>query len=65
MDEAAEFLNVPIRFVRRIIYERRIAVVRLGRHVRLALHDLEAFVQGGREAEVLPFGVPLTNARVR
>jgi excisionase family DNA binding protein len=48
VDEAAAALNVPVRFIRRLIAERRIAVVRLGRHVRLAEVDLEAFVTAGR-----------------
>jgi excisionase family DNA binding protein len=49
VEEAADYLSVSIRFVRRIIHERRIAVVRLGRHVRLAEPDLKAFVVAGRE----------------
>jgi len=49
VDEAAGFLNVPERFIRRIIHQRRIAVVRIGRYVRLAERDLEEFVAAGRE----------------
>jgi excisionase family DNA binding protein len=40
VEEAAKLLNVSVRFVRRLVAERRIAVVRLGRHVRLAQADL-------------------------
>ncbi|MGH9117140.1 MAG: helix-turn-helix domain-containing protein [Acidimicrobiales bacterium] len=47
--EAADYLSVSVRFVRRIIHERRIPVVSLGRHVRLAEADLEAFVAAGRQ----------------
>ena len=36
------------RFVRRLIAERRIAYVKLGRHVRIAAGDLEAFIVAGR-----------------
>ena len=54
VDEAAAFLNVPVRFVRRIVCERRVPVVRLGRHVRLAVSDLEAFVVAGRSTASPP-----------
>ncbi len=46
--EASDYLNVTERFVRRIISERRIPVIRLGRHVRLAQTDLDDFVTAGR-----------------
>jgi excisionase family DNA binding protein len=37
-----------VRFVRRLIAERRIAFVKLGRHVRIAETDIEAFIEAGR-----------------
>lgn len=46
--EAAAYLNTSVRFVRRLIAERRIAFHKVGGHVRLALTDLETFVQAGR-----------------
>jgi excisionase family DNA binding protein len=46
--EAAEYLNTSVRFVRRLIEERRIAFHKVGRHVRLCLADLEAFAEAGR-----------------
>jgi excisionase family DNA binding protein len=45
---AAEYLNTSERFVRRLIAERRVAFHHVGRHVRIAVADLEAFVQAGR-----------------
>jgi excisionase family DNA binding protein len=48
VSEAATHLNTSVRFVRRLISERRIAFHHVGRHVRIALVDLEAFVQAGR-----------------
>lgn len=33
--EAAEQLNVPLRFVERCVFQRRVRVIRLGRHVRI------------------------------
>lgn len=46
--EAAEYLNTSERFVRRLISERRIAFHHVGRHVRLALSDLDAYLAAGR-----------------
>lgn len=46
--EAADYLNTSVRFVRRLIEERRIAFHKVGRHVRLCLTDLEAFAEAGR-----------------
>ena len=50
--EAAERFNTPERFVRRLIEERRITVVRLGRHVRIPESAVADFIQAGT---VLPF----------
>ncbi|MGD9528897.1 helix-turn-helix domain-containing protein [Pseudonocardia sp.] len=46
--EAAEHLNTSVRFVRRLVAERRIAFHHVGRHVRIAVSDLDAFVRAGR-----------------
>jgi excisionase family DNA binding protein len=46
--EAAGYLNTSVRFVRRLIAERRIAFHKVGTHVRIGIVDLEAFVQAGR-----------------
>jgi excisionase family DNA binding protein len=48
VEQAAERLGTSVRFVRRLIAERRIAYVKLGRHVRIATEDLEAFIVAGR-----------------
>jgi excisionase family DNA binding protein len=48
VDEAAAYLNVTPRFVRRLIAERRIGFVKLGRHVRLEERALDEFVAAGR-----------------
>lgn len=59
VEEAADALNVTVRFIRRLVTERRIAVVRLGRHVRLAEEDLHAFVAASRsEAIQEPLRLP-------
>lgn len=46
--EAAEYLNTSVRFVRRLISQRRIAYVKLGRHVRIAEADIRTFVDDSR-----------------
>ncbi|GAB2978116.1 helix-turn-helix domain-containing protein [Amycolatopsis acidiphila] len=58
VEQAAEYLNTSVRFVRRLIAERRIAFHKVGAHVRLAVEDLEAFVRAGRVE-------PITRASVR
>jgi excisionase family DNA binding protein len=48
VQEAADQLGTSVRFVRRLIAQRRIAYVRVGRHVRIAEADLASFVAAGR-----------------
>ena len=48
IEQAAERLGTSVRFVRRLIAERRIAYMKLGRHVRIAERDLINFVVTGR-----------------
>jgi excisionase family DNA binding protein len=48
VEEAADRLGTSVRFVRRMIAERRIAYIRVGRHVRIAEADLASFVAAGR-----------------
>ena len=48
IEQAAERLGTSARFVRRLIAERRITYVKLGRHVRITEHDLINFVTTGR-----------------
>ncbi len=46
--ETAAYLNTSERFVRRLIAERRIAFHHVGRHVRLALADLDEWLAASR-----------------
>jgi excisionase family DNA binding protein len=48
VEEAADRLGTSVRFVRRLIAERRIAYVKVGRHVRITEADLASFVAAGR-----------------
>jgi excisionase family DNA binding protein len=45
---AADRLGVPVRFIRRLIAERRIRFYKIGRYVRIDGHDLDAFIAAGR-----------------
>ena len=47
VEEAAAALRTSPRFPRRLIAERRIVFVRVGRHVRIPASALEAFVASG------------------
>jgi excisionase family DNA binding protein len=44
--EAASYLNVPERFVRRLIAERKVPFLKVGYHVRLWPEDLDAYLNG-------------------
>jgi excisionase family DNA binding protein len=46
--EAAARLGTLLRFVRRLIFERRIPYIKVGRHVRIAARDLDTFIAAGR-----------------
>jgi excisionase family DNA binding protein len=48
VEEAAAALNTTPRFVRRLIAERRICFHHIGRHVRIAQHDIDNFIDVGR-----------------
>ncbi len=48
VEQAAERLGTPTRFVRRLIAQRRIRFCRIGRYVRIAADDLADFIEAGR-----------------
>lgn len=48
VEDVATRLGTKVRFVRRLIAERRISYIKVGRYVRISRKDLEAFVQTGR-----------------
>ncbi|MDT0571170.1 excisionase family DNA-binding protein [Streptomyces bottropensis] len=51
--QVAELLGTSERFPRRLIAERRIAFVKVGRHVRIPERELSAFIDANT---VLPIG---------
>jgi excisionase family DNA binding protein len=46
--QAGEYLGTSERFIRRLITERRIGYVKVGKYVRLERTTLDAFVDAGR-----------------
>jgi excisionase family DNA binding protein len=46
-EQAAEYLGTPVRFARRLIAERRIRFVRVGRYVRIPISALREYVVAG------------------
>jgi excisionase family DNA binding protein len=58
VQESAEYLNTSVRFIRRLISERRIPFHKFGSHVRLSIEDLENYAKSGRVA-------PITGSTVR
>lgn len=46
--EAAIYLGTGVRFIRRLVAERRVVFYKVGGHVRFKLADLEAYAQAGR-----------------
>ena len=47
VEAAAELLSTSPRFVRRLIAERRIEFVKVGRHVRISESTLNDFIRSG------------------
>lgn len=48
VEQAADRLGTSVRFIRRLRAERRIAVFKLGKHLRIDSADLDAFIAAGR-----------------
>jgi excisionase family DNA binding protein len=49
VDQAAELLGTTPRFIRRLRTERRIPVIKLGKHIRIDSHDLDAYITASRQ----------------
>ncbi|WNV75299.1 helix-turn-helix domain-containing protein [Geodermatophilus sp. DSM 44513] len=46
--QAAEYLGTGERFIRRLVAQRRISYVKLGKYVRLQRSALDHFIESGR-----------------
>jgi excisionase family DNA binding protein len=58
VEAAADRISTSVRFIRRLIAERRIEFVKVGRHVRISEAALAHFIEAGRVQ-------PMTAANVR
>jgi excisionase family DNA binding protein len=54
--EVAELLGTTDRFPRRLIAERRIRFVRVGRHVRIPVSAIQEFIDAGLVEPARPGG---------
>ena len=54
VEAAAELLSTSPRFVRRLIAERRIEFVKVGRHVRISESTLNDFIRSGVVKPITP-----------
>jgi len=57
VEAAAERLSTSVRFIRRIVAQRRIEYVKVGRHVRISESALAEFVAAGRVAPITSVSV--------
>lgn len=48
VEATAERMSTLVRFIRRLIAERRIEFIKVGRHVRISESALADFIQAGR-----------------
>ena len=44
VDDAAAYMSVPVRFIRRLVAEKRIRYRKVGKYVRFDIRDLDAFL---------------------
>lgn len=54
LEEAADILGTGVRFARRLVAERRIEFVKVGRHVRIPKRALRSFVERATVHPIAP-----------
>ena len=45
VEDAASYMSVPERFIRRLVAEKRIRYYKVGKYVRFELRDLDTFIE--------------------
>ena len=65
VEAAAERLSTSPRFIRRLIAERRIEFVRVGRHVRISESALANFIDVGRVEPLTTTGASILSSTTR
>ena len=58
VEQAAQRLGTGVRFVRRLVSERRIRFYRVGKYVRFHPDDLAAYIRNGQVDPIRPALVP-------
>jgi excisionase family DNA binding protein len=53
VEQVAERLGTTVRFVRRLRAERRLAFVKVGKHLRVDSTDLDAYIDSCRQIPVV------------
>ena len=54
VEEVAQRLGTPVRFVRRLVAERRIRFYKIGKYVRFRPDDLAAYIRSGQVDPIRP-----------
>jgi excisionase family DNA binding protein len=54
VEQAAQRLGTPVRFVRRLVAERRIRYYKVGKYVRFHPDDITAYIRQGRVDAIRP-----------
>ena len=63
--EAAEFLNVPVRWLEDAVRQRRVRCTRIGKHIRFTSEHLAELVESGEQTVIAPTsGVPKRRSRL-
>lgn len=64
IDEAAEYLNVPSRWVADAVRQGKVRCTRIGKHVRFRLEHLDELVAAGEQPVTSPV-VSIQRSRTR
>jgi len=54
ISEAAEYLNVPVRWLQDAVQQRRVRCTRIGKHVRFTVGHLVELIQAGEQPVTQP-----------
>jgi excisionase family DNA binding protein len=64
VEGAADYLDVGERMIRRLVAERRVAFVHVGRHVRFTRADLDSYIFENRVEAVTARSRPATTSNM-
>ena len=64
IDEAAEYLNVPARWIADAVRQRKVRCTRIGKHVRFRIEHLDELINAGEQPVTTAF-VPSQRDRRR